>query len=104
MVGEVKPRPPQNTETMKREVKKAVSRIRRAQDAVLNNKVSGCHCMSIDCSIIDRESEQVRAWWTIFCHRDDDPEKCRSWRLADDDLESIDKTLQEVGEYLNYQV
>ena len=70
----------------------------------MNNKVSSCHCMSIDCSIIDRESEQVRAWWTIFCHRDDDPEKCRSWRLADDDLESIDKTLQEVGEYLNYQV
>ena len=89
---------------MKREVKQALSSIRRAQDAVYNNKVSECRCMSVDCNSLEHEDGKVVTWWTIFCHKDSDPEKCRSWRLADDDLESIDKTLQEVGEYLNYQV
>jgi hypothetical protein len=60
--------------------------------------------MSVDCNSLEHEDGKVVTWWTIFCHKDSDPEKCRSWRLADDDLESIDKTLQEVGEYLNYQV
>ena len=69
-----------------------------------NNKVSECRCMSVDCNSLEHEDGKVVTWWTIFCHKDSDPEKCRSWRLADDDLESIDKTLQEVGEYLNYQV
>ena len=89
---------------MKREVKQALSRIRKAQDAVYNHKVAGCHCMSVDCNTLIQEDGQAVTWWTIFCHKDSDPEHCRSWRLADDDLESIDKTLQEVGEYLNYQV
>jgi len=40
----------------------------------------------------------------IFVHREDDSQYCRSWRVADDDLESIVSTLQEISEYMNYQV
>ena len=103
-MGEVSPAHHNTDKAMKRELKQAVSRIRKAQDAVYNHKVAGCHCMSVDCNTLIHEDGQAVTWWTIFCHKDSDPEHCRSWRLADDDLESIDKTLQEVGEYLNYQV
>ena len=89
---------------MKREVKKAITRCRKAQDAVLNNMVEHCHCMSIDCSVIDHEGEKVRAWWTVFIHRDDDPEKCQRWRIADDDLGSIGKTMREIAMYLQIAV
>ena len=67
---------------MKKELKQAVSRIRKAQDAVFSHKVAQCHCMSVDCNTLTHEDGQVITWWTIFCHKDSDPEKCRSWRLA----------------------
>ena len=100
MAGRAPPALPQYLTAMKREVKKAITRCRKAQDAVLNNMVEHCHCMSIDCSVLP----DFRAWWTIFIHRDDDPEKCQSWRIADDDLGSIDKTMREIAMYLQIAV
>lgn len=41
---------------------------------------------------------------TIFCHKDSDPEKCRSWRVADDAPEDIDITLQQISEYIEHAV
>ena len=88
---------------MKREVKKAMSRIRKAQDAVYNNATE-CSSMSVENNSLKDYEGKVKNWWTIFVHREDDPQHCRSWRVANDDLESIESTLQEISEYMNYQV
>lgn len=89
---------------MKREVKQAISRIRKAQDAVYNNKVEKCRCMSIDCNRLEHVDGKRVNWWTVFCHNDDDPEKCQSWRIADDDIESIADTLKAIAEYIEHEI
>ena len=104
MVGEPRAAHHNTDKAMKREVKQALSRIRRAQDAVYNNKVSECRCMSVDCNSLEHEDGKVVTWWTIFCHKDSDPEKCRSWRVADDAPEDIDITLQQISEYIEHAV
>ena len=101
--GRAEPALPQYRTTMKREVKKAMSRIRKAQDAVYNNATE-CSSLSVDNNSLKDYEGKVKNWWTIFVHREDDPQHCRSWRVADDDLESIESTLQEISEYMNYQV
>ena len=45
------------------------------------------------------ESDETLATCQMF-----NAKVCYGWRLADDDLESIGQTLQEVGEKLNYPV
>lgn len=92
--------------TMKREVKKAVSRIRKAQDAVYNNKVERCHSMSIHTNTLVRLDGEVMTWWTVFAHQGEPPAKaCRSWTFADDsEPEQIEKILQELSEYIEHEV
>ena len=63
--------------------------------------------MSVYCNTLTHEDGQVITWWTIFCHKDTDPEKCRSWRVATDDAEDIadiEVALKQMSEYMNYQV
>lgn len=50
--------------------------------------------MSVDNNSLKDYEGKVKNWWTIFVHREDDPQHCRSWRVADDDLESTESTLQ----------
>ena len=54
---------------MTREVKKAVTRIRRVQDAVYNNKLGICHSMSIHTNTLVRCDGEVMTWWTVFAHQ-----------------------------------
>ena len=53
---------------MKREVKKAVTRIRKAQDAVFNGKVEKCHCICLDVETRHVGSRTLHAWWTVYVH------------------------------------
>ena len=92
--------------TMKREVKQALSRIRRAQDAVYNNKVGICHSMSIHTNTLVRCDGEVMTWWTVFAHQGEPPAKaCRSWTFADDSTaEDIEGILKELSEYIEHEV
>ena len=75
---------------MTREVKKAVTRIRRVQDAVYNNKLGICHSMSIHTNTLVR------------C---DGAKACRSWTFADDSTaEDIEGILKELSEYIEHEV
>ena len=67
---------------MTREVRKAVTRIRRVQDAVYNNKVGICHSMSIHTNTLVRCDGEVMTWWTV-------------------DIEGI---LKELSEYIEHEV
>ncbi len=91
---------------MKREVKKAVTRIRKAQDAVYNNKCGRCHSMSVDTNTLIRENGEVSTWWTVFAFQGEPPAMaCRSWTFADDsEPEQIDRVLQELSEYIQHEV
>ena len=91
---------------MKREVKKAVTRIRKAQDAVYNNKVERCHSMSIHTNTLVRVDGEVMTWWTVFAHQGEPPAKaCRSWTFADDSTpEDIERILAELSEYIEHEV
>ena len=91
---------------MTREVKKAVTRIRRVQDAVYNNKVGICHSMSIHTNTLVRCDGEVMTWWTVFAHQSEPPAKaCRSWTFADDSTaEDIEGILKELSEYIEHEV
>ena len=90
---------------MKREVKKALSRIRKMQDAVADGKVANVTCMSVDTNSRQEWCDEKRhQWWTIYIHRDDASDKCRSYRVAPDDLESIPETLKKIAEYIGHEV
>ena len=91
---------------MTREVKKAVTRIRRVQDAVYNNKVGICHSMSIHTNTLVRCDGEVMTWWTVFAHQGEPPAKaCRSWTFADDSTaEDIEGILKELSEYIEHEV
>ena len=53
---------------MNTEVKKLITRIRKAQDAVFNGKVEKCHCISLDCDTRYKDSRMLHAWWTVNVH------------------------------------
>ena len=67
-VGERKP-PTTIPSTMKRELKKAISTIRKIQDAVFN--ICTERNLSIDCTYYEG-----RKWWTVFAHYKSTSEKC----------------------------
>ena len=106
MVGEASPAHRKKSRAMTREVKKAVSRIRRVQDAVYNNKVGICHSMSIHTNTLVRCDGEVMTWWTVFAHQGEPPAKaCRSWTFADDSTaEDIEGILKELSEYIEHEV
>ena len=79
---------------MKRELKKAISTIRKIQDAVFN--ICTERSMSIDCT-----NYEGRQWWTIFAHNKSTREKCEMWQIHEgDDYERI---ITEITNYLNKQ-
>lgn len=53
---------------MKKELKQAISRIRKAQDAVFNGKAEKCHSISVDCDTRYKDSRTLQAWWTVYAH------------------------------------
>ncbi len=53
---------------MNTEVKKLITRIRKAQDAVFNGKVEKCHCICLDCDTRYKDSRTLHAWWTVYVH------------------------------------
>ncbi len=93
---------------MKRELKKAVTRIRKAQDAVFNNKVEKCPSLSIHCnSLWSRTNGVLMNWWTVFAHvgEHEADRTCRSWTFADDSTpEDIEGLLHELSEYIGHAV
>lgn len=91
---------------MKREVKKAVTRIRKVQDAVYNNKCGMCHAISLHTNSLEYSDGKMTTWWTVFANQGTPPAKeCRSWTFADDNTpEEIEKILQELSEYISHEV
>ena len=69
-------------------------------------KVGICHSMSIHTNTLVRCDGEVMTWWTVFAHQGEPPAKaCRSWTFADDSTaDDIEGILQELSEYMNYQV
>ena len=78
---------------MKRELKKAISTIRKIQDAVFNNAVSRDCSISVNCS----QNINGLKWWTIYAHNNMD---CRHWIFDESDIEQIDKIVSEIEEYI----
>ena len=83
---------------MKKEIRKAVSRLRRAQDAVFTRKASKCNALDITSHF----TSSTLNYWAIYCHVD---ENCQHWIISHDDTaEEIENTLQEVAEFISYHV
>ena len=91
---------------MTREVKKAVTRIRRVQDKVFNYRIEKCHSMSIHTNTLVRVDGEVMTWWTVFAHQGEPPAKaCRSWTFADDSTaDDIENILTELSEYIEHEI
>lgn len=53
---------------MNTEVKKLITRIRKAQDAVFNGKVEKCHCICMNSDTRHEGSRTLHAWWTVYVH------------------------------------
>ena len=76
---------------MKRELKKAISTIRKIQDEVFNYCSERSLC--VDCS-----NYEGRQWWTIFAHNKSIREKCAMWQIREGD--DYEKIIAEITDYL----
>ena len=44
-------------------------------------------------------------WWTIFCHKEEDVERCQCWRLANDTVtDEMADTLKQISEYFGREI
>ena len=77
---------------MKRELKKAISTIRKIQDTVFN--ICTERSLSIDCT-----NYEGRQWWTIFAHNKNIRNKCEMWQIHEGD--DYEKIITEIADYLN---
>lgn len=104
MAGRAQPALPQYLTAMKREIKKALTRVRRAQDAAANGKVEFIEAMSVDTnSRIDSKGERLQ-WWTIYVHKSTDPKFCQHFSMHDNNPEEAEPMLAALSEYMNYPV
>ena len=85
---------------MTRELKKAINRIRKAQDASFNGKTS-CTAMTILFSSLNRPDEPL-CWFSIFCHCGDE---VKSFTIGTSSThEDIDGALNGISDFIGYPV
>lgn len=89
---------------MTRALRNAISRIRKAQDAVFEHKVEGCHCLELDASTIVYSEGNESEYWSVYAHGKGD-KKVESWMInTGDSQEALDEVLRELSDYIGFEV
>lgn len=86
---------------MKRELKKAITRIRKAQDAVINKKIDGVRALGIDAHhYIYHDGDST--YFSITIHKS--LHDCKIFDLGMFDNGDINDVLKQISDYINYDI
>lgn len=89
---------------MTKQLRNAIRRIRKAQDAVFEHKVEICHCLELDASTIVYSGGSESEYWTVYAHRKGD-KSVGSWMFDNSDTqEALDEVLRELSDYIGFEV
>lgn len=86
---------------MRRELKKAITRIRKAQDAVVNKQLDGVRAIGVDAHHYIHPNYES-AYFSITIHKN--LHECKVFDLGMLDGEDINDTLNRISEYINHEI